>query len=107
MLEAGGANHAPFQFLAPADESNPQAADFARQWLGDRQAGKEVSPGAAAGKNEVTCSFHCSFNPAKPSKAQRAAAIQKRTTILFSGQPRNWKWWCSGAQRSSRRRRHL
>ena len=87
MLEAGGSSAAPFEFLAPADESNPQAADFARQSLGDRQAGKEVSPGVTAGKNEVTCSFHCSFNPAKPSKAQRAAAIQNRTTILLSGQP--------------------
>ena len=32
-----------------------------------------------------------SFRPAVPNKAHNAAAIQKRTTILFSGQPWNWK----------------
>jgi hypothetical protein len=36
-----------------------------------------------------------------------AEAIQKRTTMRVSGQPRNWKWWCKGAQRKIRQRRHL
>ena len=77
----------PFEFLAPADKGDSQAADVARESLGDGQAGEEVPPGAAAGKNEMRRSFHCSFKPARPSKAHRAAAIQNRTTILLSGQP--------------------
>ena len=95
IIEAGGVHQITFQPSARAGERDPHSGPVGRQLLRNGQPGKKVSGGAASGEYDVLRAFHKGMTlilrHAVPSKAQSAAAIQKRTTILLSGQPRNWK----------------